>query len=119
MKNVSHVRPRILHAAKLYPPAGGGMETVLRDLCDGTAREWHVEVVAANDRSETRRERCGAESLASENRSRLTAMQRAEKNIDDLLEQMNRNYRRVRQDSIDSELFEVIAGFEAMEVERI
>ena len=60
MKNVSHVRPRILHAAKLYPPAGGGMETVLRDLCDGTAREWHVEVVAANDRSETRRERCGA-----------------------------------------------------------
>jgi rhamnosyl/mannosyltransferase len=35
------------------------METVLRDLCDGTARDWHVRVVAANDRNETVRERCG------------------------------------------------------------
>jgi glycosyltransferase involved in cell wall biosynthesis len=50
----------ILHAAKLYPPAGGGMETVLRDLCDGMAEEWGVRVVAANDRRETVRERCGA-----------------------------------------------------------
>jgi len=35
------------------------METVLRDLCDGTAAEWNVQVVAANDRGETTRERCG------------------------------------------------------------
>jgi len=54
------VRPTVLHAAKLYPPAGGGMETVLRDLCDGTAEDWNVRVVAANDRNETVRERCGA-----------------------------------------------------------
>src|SRR5687767_14903334 len=49
----------VLHAAKLYPPMGGGMETVLRDLCDGTAGEWNVQVVAANDRAKTVRERCG------------------------------------------------------------
>jgi glycosyltransferase involved in cell wall biosynthesis len=53
-------RTTVLHAAKLYPPAGGGMETVVKDLCDGTADEWRVEVVAANDRNETVRERCGA-----------------------------------------------------------
>ena len=35
----------VLHAAKLYPPAGGGMETVLRDLCDGTAGVWNVAVL--------------------------------------------------------------------------
>lgn len=51
---------RVLHAAKLYPPMGGGMETVLRDLCDGTAAAWSVQVVAANDRAKTVRERCGA-----------------------------------------------------------
>jgi hypothetical protein len=50
----------VLHAAKLYPPAGGGMETVLRDLCDGTAADWDVRVVAANTRNVTARERCGS-----------------------------------------------------------
>jgi glycosyltransferase involved in cell wall biosynthesis len=35
------------------------METVLRDLCDGTAGDWNVQVVAANDSNATVRERCG------------------------------------------------------------
>jgi F-type H+-transporting ATPase subunit gamma len=55
-----------------------------------------------------------AESLASENASRLAAMQRAEKNIEDLLEGFNKAYHRLRQSSIDEELFDVIAGFEAL-----
>jgi F-type H+-transporting ATPase subunit gamma len=55
-----------------------------------------------------------AESLASENSSRLVAMQRAEKNIDDLLVTLTRNYNRLRQTSIDEELFDVISGFEAL-----
>jgi F-type H+-transporting ATPase subunit gamma len=55
-----------------------------------------------------------AESLASENASRLAAMQRAEKNISDILEDLNRTLHRVRQESIDEELFDVIAGFEAL-----
>ena len=29
------------------------METILGDLCDGTARDWDVEAVVANDRAET------------------------------------------------------------------
>jgi len=57
-----------------------------------------------------------AESLASENTSRLVAMQRAEKNIDDLLETLTRNFNRLRQTSIDEELFDVISGFEALSV---
>jgi hypothetical protein len=55
-----------------------------------------------------------AESLASENSSRLVAMQRAEKNIDELLVTLTRNYNRLRQTSIDEELFDVISGFEAL-----
>ena len=47
-----------------------------------------------------------AESLASENASRLAAMQRAEKNIDELVDNLNQSFRRLRQSSIDEELFE-------------
>jgi F-type H+-transporting ATPase subunit gamma len=60
--------------------------------------------------------RACAESLASENASRLAAMQRAEKNIDDLLEDLNRTFHRLRQSGIDEELFDVISGFEALTV---
>ncbi len=62
--------------------------------------------------------RACAESLASENASRLAAMQRADKNIDDLLEEFKGQFHRVRQNSIDEELFDVIAGFEALAPEK-
>ena len=55
-----------------------------------------------------------AESLASENSSRLNAMQRAEKNIGELLDGLNNTFHRLRQSSIDEELFDVVAGFEAL-----
>lgn len=58
--------------------------------------------------------RACAESLASENASRLAAMQRADKNIDELLEGLNGTYHRLRQSGIDEELFDVISGFEAL-----
>lgn len=58
--------------------------------------------------------RACAESLASENASRLAAMQRAEKNINELLEDLKRTFHRLRQSSIDEELFDVISGFEAL-----
>lgn len=54
-----------------------------------------------------------AQSLASENASRLAAMQRAEKNIDELLDDLNRTFHRLRQNGIDEELFDVVSGFEA------
>ncbi|WP_295447063.1 F0F1 ATP synthase subunit gamma [uncultured Thiodictyon sp.] len=62
--------------------------------------------------------RACAESLASENASRLAAMQRADKNIDELLEALNGTFHRLRQSGIDEELFDVISGFEALTVSR-
>jgi F-type H+-transporting ATPase subunit gamma len=55
-----------------------------------------------------------AESLNSENASRLSAMQRAEKNIKQIIEDLNLEFHRVRQESIDEELFDVVSGFEAL-----
>jgi len=62
--------------------------------------------------------RACAESLASENASRLAAMERADKNIDELLETLHGTFHRLRQTGIDEELFDVIAGFEALSVEK-
>jgi F-type H+-transporting ATPase subunit gamma len=58
--------------------------------------------------------RACAESLASENASRLAAMERAEKNIKDLLESLQSTFHRLRQAGIDEELFDVVSGFEAL-----
>lgn len=55
-----------------------------------------------------------AESLASENASRLAAMQRAEKNIDELLDDLTHKFHSLRQGTIDEELFDVVSGFEAL-----
>jgi len=62
--------------------------------------------------------RACAESLASENASRLAAMQRADKNINELLEDLKGTFHRLRQSGIDEELFDVISGFEALSGEE-
>ncbi len=59
-----------------------------------------------------------AESLASENASRLAAMERAERNINELLEDLRGSFHRLRQSTIDEELFDVISGFDATAGER-
>ncbi|MCB0585254.1 MAG: F0F1 ATP synthase subunit gamma [Phaeodactylibacter sp.] len=56
-----------------------------------------------------------AESLASENASRLAAMQRAEKNIQERSNNLSLAFHRLRQEAIDEELFDLIAGAEALE----
>lgn len=58
--------------------------------------------------------RACAESLASENACRLAAMQRAEKNIGELKEDLNRSFLHLRQASIDEELFDVVSGSEVL-----
>jgi F-type H+-transporting ATPase subunit gamma len=58
--------------------------------------------------------RACAESLASENASRLAAMQRADQNIDALLASLHSKFNQLRQSSIDEELADVISGFEAL-----
>ncbi|MFW5798217.1 MAG: F0F1 ATP synthase subunit gamma, partial [Planctomycetota bacterium] len=66
----------------------------------------------------TRLYRAAAESLASENASRLASMQSAEKNIDERLGQLQSTYRQERQASITEELLDISAGFEAMKNPR-
>jgi F-type H+-transporting ATPase subunit gamma len=58
--------------------------------------------------------RASAESLASENASRLAAMQRADRNSAELLTDLGAKFHRLRQSGIDEVLFDVIAGFDAM-----
>ncbi len=58
--------------------------------------------------------RACAESLASENASRLAAMQRADQNIDELMVKLHGTFHQLRQSSIDEELFDVISGFDAL-----
>jgi F-type H+-transporting ATPase subunit gamma len=62
--------------------------------------------------------RACAESLASENASRLAAMERADKNIDELLESLHGKFHRLRQSSIDEELFDVVFGYQALSTTR-
>ena len=58
--------------------------------------------------------RAFAESLASENSSRLASMQVAEHNIDDRLRALTTESRQFRQTSITDELLDIISSFEAL-----
>src|SRR5690606_13756012 len=55
-----------------------------------------------------------AESLASENAARLSSMQAAERNIQGHLDQLQLDYHHGRQESIQAELLDIIAGFETL-----
>lgn len=57
--------------------------------------------------------RAFAESMATENSARLSAMQSAEKNIEERLENLTSRHRRQRQTAITSELLDIVSGFEA------
>lgn len=59
--------------------------------------------------------RAFAESLASENASRLASMEGAERNIEERLDDLDRAYRRTRQAAITDELLDIVSGFEALE----
>jgi F-type H+-transporting ATPase subunit gamma len=108
------------HSVQLLPLAGGW----LRHL---TQRRWHSRTIPTYTMdtealfSALVRQylfaglfRAGAESAASEHSARLAAMQAAEHNIKEHLEEMNAAYRRKRQDSITEELLDIVAGFEAL-----
>jgi len=92
--------PRKSGAAKPMPEVIGGAAAALKGFIRGYLFMLLFQACA--------------ESLNSENASRLAAMQRAEKNIKDILEDLNREFDNVRQASIDEELFDVVSGFEAL-----
>ncbi|MFB0505391.1 MAG: F0F1 ATP synthase subunit gamma [Thermodesulfobacteriota bacterium] len=58
--------------------------------------------------------RAFAESLASENASRLASMQGAERNIEERLRELNAQFHQQRQMSITEELLDIVAGFMAL-----
>lgn len=58
--------------------------------------------------------RACAASLAAENAARLESMDRAKKNIDRMQDDLQHAYHRLRQETIDEELFDVVSGFEAL-----
>ncbi len=58
--------------------------------------------------------RAFAESLASENAARLSAMQAAEINIEERLKELRLQYNQLRQSTITEELLDIVAGFEAL-----
>jgi len=91
------------------------------------AKRWPSKVLPAFSMDETQlfraliREymfvslyRAFAESLASENASRLASMQVAEHNIDDRLRALTTESRQFRQTSITDELLDIISSFEAL-----
>ena len=87
------------------PQIAGGVEPTLKALI----REYlFVSLFKAS-----------AESLVSENSSRLSAMERANKNIEELLYDLGLKYHQERQKAINEELFDVIAGFEALKSDEI
>ena len=58
--------------------------------------------------------RAVAESMASENAGRLASMERAEKNIQERIEELHLKYNQCRQLSITEELLDIVAGYEAI-----
>lgn len=55
-----------------------------------------------------------AESLSAENNSRLAAMQVAEKKITEMIGDLTKTYRNLRQDNITEEILDIMASFEVL-----
>lgn len=59
--------------------------------------------------------RAYALSLAAENAARLAAMQAAEKNIEERLDQLKTSFQQERQAAITEELLDIVSGFKALQ----
>jgi F-type H+-transporting ATPase subunit gamma len=58
--------------------------------------------------------RAGAESLAAEHATRLSAMQAAERNISDSVEELQGRFRHERQEAITNELMDIVAAYQSV-----
>ena len=86
--------------AKALPEATGAIQPILEALI----REYLFVLLF---------QAC-AQSLCAENASRLAGMQRAEDNIAKILDGLTRSFHRMRQQSIDEDLFDVVSGYESL-----
>ncbi len=89
---------------RCIPLPGPGVERLFRDLL-----EQYLFIALY---------RAFALSMAAENAARLAAMQAAEKNIQELEENLQAGYRETRQNAITEELIDVVSGFVALEEEE-
>ena len=62
--------------------------------------------------------RAAAEAMVTENAARLALMQQAEQSVDDRLEELKSDTRKLRQTEITTELLDVIIGFEALKKKK-
>ena len=58
--------------------------------------------------------RAGAESLAAEHATRLSAMQAAERNISDNVDELQGRFRHERQEAITNELMDIVAAYQSV-----
>ncbi len=79
---------------------------------DGSADKVFSELI--RERLYTALMRAGAESLAAEHAKRLSAMQAAERNITDKVDELEAAFRRQRQDAITDELMDIVAAYESI-----
>jgi F-type H+-transporting ATPase subunit gamma len=63
--------------------------------------------------------RACAESMASENAARLASMQAADRNIGERLDELNFQFRDLRQSTITEELLDIVSGFETLTAKRL
>lgn len=81
-----------------------GFDGALRDVFPALIRERLYALVM----------RAGAESLAAEHSARLSAMQAADKNITERVEELQGDFRRERQDQITNELMDIVSAYQSM-----
>jgi len=81
-------------------------------LFDGTAETVFPALI--RERLFTALMRAGAESLAAEHAKRLSAMQAAERNITEKVEELQGAFRRKRQDAITDELMDIVSAYESV-----
>ncbi len=62
--------------------------------------------------------RAGACSLASEHATRLAAMQAADRNIADKLDELEGDFRRLRQETITDEMMDIVTAYKSMQPAR-
>ncbi len=79
---------------------------------DGSADKVFSELI--RERLYTALMRAGAESIAAEHAKRLSAMQAAERNITEKIEELQGAFRRQRQDAITAELMDIVAAYESV-----
>ncbi|MCB1746530.1 MAG: F0F1 ATP synthase subunit gamma, partial [Gammaproteobacteria bacterium] len=93
-------------AARAWPRRGVTPQLIARGADSGHALFEEYRFVALHATC--------MQSCLAEHRARLAAMQRAEKNIVERRQTLEGLYNRLRQDTVDAELFDLVAGFEAL-----